>query len=278
MAVSGQAGAVTMNATRGLYSVVQYVPDGGRAEAANAGVVLYVPSRRWLEVRISPSLERVRQFFRPGRQEIRRIELALEAFKHRMELARSEFESEGDLVQFAAARADAVRLTAPRVVMVQEVLSDLETLYGELVGDRDRAIATAAAFPSLPPRLAEALGRLEAQQKVWRPGRITLPTINRSFEVPIAYANGRVNYVRPESLAPGGKLDDRMAKLGFNGQLIYRHPIDNHEGQLVVLSADPEADATTEQRFDRTLSEFNVRFVPNAQVDDFAAEVERTAH
>lgn len=267
-----------MSTTRGLYSVVQYVPDGGRAEAANAGVVLYVPSQRWIEVRVSPSLERVRRFFRPGRQELRRIELALEAFRHRMELARSEFESEGDLAQFAAARADAVRLTPPRVVMVREPLGDLEALYAELVGDRDRAIAADATFPSLPPRMAEVFGTLEAQHRVWRPGRITLPTINRSFEVPIAYANGRVNYVRPESLARGGRLDDRMAKLGFNGQLIYRHPIDNHEGQLVVLSADPNADAETEQRFERTLSEFNVRFVPHAQVDAFAAEVERTAH
>lgn len=262
-----------MIATRGLYSVVQYVPDGGRAEAANTGVVLYVPSRRWIETRVSPSLERVRQFFRPGRQELRRIELALQAFKNRMDLIRSEFESEGDLAQFAAARADAIRLTTPRVVMVEDPLNDLDALYSELVGDRDQAFATATQFPSLPPRIAEVFGTLEAQHKVWRPGRIMLPTINRTFDVPIAYANGRVNYVRPESLARGGKLDDRMAKLGFNGQLIYRHPIDNQEGQLVVLSADPEADPATEQRFNRTLTEFNVRFVPHAQVDEFAAEV-----
>lgn len=264
--------------TRAFYSVVQYVPDGSRAEAANTGVLLFLPSRRWIEVRVSPSLERVRQFFRPGKQELRRIELALEAFKHRIELARAEFESESDLAQFAAARADAVRLTAPRVVMVREPTSDLEALYAELVGDRDRALAAAAHLPSLPPRVAEAFGRLEAQQKVWRPGRIVLPTINRSFDVPIAYENGRVSYVRPESLAPGGKLDDRMARLGFNGQLIYRHPINDREGQLVVLSVDPQADPATEERFNRTLEEFSVRFVPHAQADAFAEEVEQSAH
>lgn len=266
-----------MPPTRALYSVVQYVPDDSRAEAANVGVVLYVPSRRWLEVRVSPSLERVRQFFHPGRQELRRIELALEGFKHRMEIARGEFTEESDLTQFAAARADAVRLSVPRLVMVEEPPSELEALYTELVGDRERALAAAMHAQMLPPRVAEVFGRLEAQRKVWRPGKITLPTVGRPFEVPIAFQNGRVNYVRPESLAAGGKLDDRMARLGFNGQLIYRHPIDDKQGQLVVLSADPEADPAAEQRFGQALAEFSVTFVPNAQADAFAEEVERTA-
>lgn len=269
---------VAMPPTRALYSVVQYVPDDSRGEAANVGVVLFVPARRWLEARVSPSLERVRQFFHPGRQEIRRVELALEAFKHRMEIARNDFTEEADLTQFAAARADTVRLSIPRLVMVEEPPSELEALYTELVGDRERAFAAAMHAQMLPPSVAEVFGRLEAQQKVWRPGSIRLPTIGKSFDVPIAFDNGRRNYVRPESLAPGGKLDDRMARLGFNGQLIYRHPIDDKPGQLVVLSADADADPETEGRFERTLKEFQVRFVPHAQADKFAAEVENTAH
>jgi hypothetical protein len=195
-----------------------------------------------------------------------------------MELARGEFQNENDLAQFAAARADSVRLTVPRVVMVQEPLSDLDALYRELVGDRDRAIADAAAHVRpLPPHVAEVFGRLEAQRKIWRPGHITLPTTKTSFDVPIAFQNGRVNYVRPESLA-GKRLDDRLKNLGFNGQIIYKHQVDNKDGQLVVLSTDPEADKATEQKFDRALQDFNVRFVPYAQADAFADDVERTAH
>ena len=263
--------------TRGVYSVIQYVPDGGRAESANAGVILYVPSQKWLEVRVSPTLERIRQFFRPGRQKLRQIELAIEAFKYRMEIARVAFETEADMAAFAAARADAVRLTPPRLIMVQEPVSDLESLYVELVGDHGLSLAS-VAVPSLPASIAEVFGRLEAQRKLWRPGKINLPTVNRNFDVPIAYCNGRVNYVRPESLASGGKLDDRMAKLGFNGQLIYRHPVNDQDSQLVVLSVDPAATADTEKRYAAALSEFNVRFVANAEAGAFASEVERTAH
>ncbi|MCZ7645977.1 MAG: DUF3037 domain-containing protein [Planctomycetota bacterium] len=263
---------------RGFYSVVQYIPDGGRAEAANVGVVLYVPSSRSVEIRVTPNLARVRQFFRPDKQELRRIEIELESLKHRMELARGEFESEEALAQFAAARADAVRLTKPRLVMVQEAYGELAELYAELVGDLELGRVTyPAQAPSLPRKLAETFGRLEAQHKVWRPGRIKLPMVKRPFDVPIAYENGRVNYVRPESL-DGGKLDDRMAKLGFHGQLIFNHPIEDKEGQLVVLSVASHADSSMEDRFDRALKEFNVRFIRFAETDDFAAEVERTAH
>ena len=269
-----------MAAERAFYSVIQYVPDAARGEAANVGVVLYVPRRRWLEVRVSPSLERIRQFFRPGRQELRRIESAMESLQHRLELACEDFTDETDLAQFAAARADAAHLTAPRLAMVEDAAGDLESLYMELVGDAERAAALVAETQaqSLPVPVAQAFGRLEAQGKIWRPGRITLPTINRPFDVPIAYQNGRVNYVRPESLAPGGRLDALMAKLGFNGQLIYQHPIDDQEGRLVVLSADVKADRETERRYGTTLTEFNVRFVPNAEAQAFADEVERTAH
>jgi hypothetical protein len=264
--------------TRAFYSVVQYVPDGGRAEAANAGVVLFIPEQRSIHVRTSPTLARIKQFFRPGRPELARIKQALEALSHRLELAEQEFASERDLAQFVAARADAVRLTAPRLVMIQDPVSDLDGLYEELVDDGQQATGTSARTPSLPPRVAEVFGRLEAEHKVWRPGRIVLPTINRPFDVPIAYENGCVNYVRPESLARGGKLADRLAKLGFHGQLIHRHPIDNKCGQLVVLSVDQNADPRTEDRFRRTLEEFDVRFVPHAEADAFAEEVERTAH
>jgi hypothetical protein len=129
----------------------------------------------------------------------------------------------------------------------------------------------------LPDGVAEMFGRLEAQKKVWRPGRIRLPTINKDFEVPIAYMNGRVNYVRPESLATG-KLDERLAKLSFNGQLIYKHPIDDKDSALVVLSSDPHASTQTEERFAKTLDEFHVRFVPYQKAEAFAQEVEATAH
>jgi hypothetical protein len=267
-----------MSTTRAFYCVVQFVPDPGRAEAANAGVVLFVPSLQWLEIRVSPTLERVRQFFRPDRHELTRIQMALESLKHRMELARGEFASEEELAQFVAARADAMRLTAPRLVKVREPYSDLHALYEKLVGDFERTRVAPSPLSLLPRQVAETFGRLEGLGKLWRPLAIQVPTLKRQFDVAAAYENGRTNYVRLESLTPGKRLGSRMQSLGFHGRLIYQHPIDGKESQLVVMSASPEADPADEARFASTLRDFDVRFVPHRQAEEFAQEVERTAH
>ena len=54
-----------MTAIRGYYSLIQYCPDRSRLEAANVGVVLFVPDRSFFKARISPNNEHVRRFFRP---------------------------------------------------------------------------------------------------------------------------------------------------------------------------------------------------------------------
>jgi len=162
--------------------------------------------------------------------------------------------------------------------MVAEPQEDLISLYEELVGDRDLSVIGTEVHATLPASVAEVFGRLEAQKKAWRPGRIILPHVNRPFDVAIAFQNGRLNYVRPESLAPGVRLDDRMTKLGFNGQLVFKHPVEGHDAQLVVLLSDPEATPETERRFAETLREFCVRFSPHDSAGQFATEAEQMSH
>ena len=79
-----------MNDTRSFYSVVQYVPDAGRAEAANIGVVLCVPALNRIELRASPTLERVRKFFSPGKPQLHRINEAVKSLESRFDLQKKE--------------------------------------------------------------------------------------------------------------------------------------------------------------------------------------------
>lgn len=267
-----------MPPTRAFYSVLQYMPDGGRAEAANVGVALFVPGESWLEVRTSPTLERVDRFFKPKAHDRQRIERAVSGLTYRLGLARSEFRSEADFAKFIAARADAVRLTPPRLVMVEDRTRDLSDLYDKLVGDREQLTVARSPTESLPPRVAEVVQRLEATHRVWRPREVSVPTVKRPLKVTFAYANGRVNYVRSESLAPSGRLTGRMHLLGFNGRLIHEHPVDGKSSALVVLSSNPQADPATEKAFHDALQDFDVRVVPFRETEAFATEVEETAH
>lgn len=267
-----------MSSTRSFYSIIQYVPNSGRAEAANVGVVLFVPAKRQVEVRTSPTLERIRKFFAPGRPQLQRIHVAIEALKNRLFLGKEEFADESAFSQFVAARADVVRLTAPRLAMISSPLHDLNELYSELVGDMDSAHKLIDALEVLPSKVAEVLGRLEAEHRVWRPGKIDVPKSRRKLDVDFAYQNGALNYVRTEALGGHTRIDSRLEKLGFNGQLIYEHAPQGQKQQLVVLSSDPHTSKEVEDRFEATLSDFHVRFVPYQKADDFAKEIEQTAH
>jgi hypothetical protein len=267
-----------MSRIRSFYSIIQYVPDPGRAEAANVGVVLFVPGERRIEVRESRTLERVRKFFAPGRMKLQRIQIAIEALKNRLILGKDEFSDEAAFAQFVAARADVVRLTAPRLAMIGDPHVGLSSLYDELVGDAETGKELAAPLESLPARIADILGRLAAEGRVWRPGVIEVPRSGGRFEVSFAYQNGALNYVKAEALAGHTKLQSRLTKLAFNGQLIHEHPLEGQQRRLVVLSSDPSVRPETEARFESTLSDFNVRFIPYRSADEFASEIERTAH
>jgi len=126
-----------MSRKRALYSMVQYVPDGVRAECANAGVAIFLPESGVVVVRTSPNLTRIKKFFSPKKPDLRRIELALKACKHRLDVSQGEFSTEEEFCQFVASRADVVRLTPPRLVVLTDLNQKLDELYFELVGDMD---------------------------------------------------------------------------------------------------------------------------------------------
>lgn len=267
-----------MSRTRALYSVVQYVPHAGRCEAANVGVVIFVPETGRLEVRTTTSLERVQQFFKPKKDERRRIELAVEAFRHRIETSRGEFASVEEFNRFVAARADSVRMTTPRIVILNEGESKLDELYHELVDDGIADHRQARKAPKFPAAVSVIFDRLRASGKMWQPGQIVVPEIGHKLKIPFAYKNGRVNLILPRSLATDENTDSNLQKLGFDGRLIHRHKVNDLDSKLVVVSSNDQAEPTMEKRYREVLSDFDVRFVPFCESENFAREVEREAH
>ena len=269
-----------MTRMRALYCVVQYVPDGGRAEAANVGVALFVPGEGRPRVRMSPTLARVRKFFSPDKKQFRWIELAADALKYRLESAAGgEFASEAEFITFVGARADAVRLTPPRPTVTDDPAAKLDALYAKLVGDeKPYAKGVAPRWSAYLPRVKAVFERLQTERRAWTPGKLRVPVIGTKLDIPLAYKNGRVNYVLPTPLPPAKLLESKVEMIGFRGQLIYQHKVEGEDSKLVVLSAAPAGDREAEARCAQVLADCHVKFVPYAESDAFAAEVEREAH
>ena len=269
---------IEMSRIRAFYSVVQYVPHAGRSEAANVGVVIFVPETGRLEVRTTKSLDRVKQFFKPKKDERRRIELAIEAFRTRIETSQGEFGSAEEFNRFVAARADSVRMTTPRNVILNEGESKLNELYDELVGDGFADRRQARKAPKFPEAVSIIFDRLRASGRIWQPGQIVVPEIGHKLKIPFAYQNGRVNLILPRSLATEENADSNLQKLGFEGRLIHRHKVNDLDSKLVVVSSCEPAESTLERRYQEVLPDFDVRFVPFSESENFAREVEREAH
>lgn len=263
---------------KGFYSVMQYCPDRSRSEAANVGVVLFTEQPRSVAVRLSEHFARVQRFFRPGRDELERVKDAARATAIRLRQSVDELATAEALDGFTRAMGNDIRLTPPKVVVVADLDETLGALFGELV--EDAAAAPERRAVVLPTPINRVFEQLTATSKVWRPGKVRMPWIGRELDVPFAYRNGVVNYIKPAMFAERGKADDKAATLALQGDQLRRHPEETIDGprdrQLVVVSA-VASDPHTEQRIAPLFEAYGVIYVPTAAAEAFAAQVLREA-
>lgn len=271
--------------SRGLYSLVQYCPDRFRAEAVNVGLVLLCLEPHALRVQMITRHDRVRKLFGIGGEELKNLDLATKRLKSRLESANGEIRTEDDLAAFAASRANDLRLTEPRLAKIERIDDDFERLFEELVEERTK-IAPVDESPAgkppevLPARLREVFDRLEQQQRIWNPGTITVPVLNGKFEVPYAYQNGMVNLVKPYRFSANKRAETQAAKLAVNGDLIQKHSIDGEDRRLIVVSPQetPEQEKIISGRVAPLFKEYDLRLIRPADLEEFAREVEKSAH
>lgn len=267
--------------SRGYYSVVQYCPDRFRAEAVNVGLVLLCLEPHAVRVKMIARYDRARKLFGIGGAELKDLQLAVSRLKSRLESANGEIRTDEDLAAFAGSRANDLRLTEPRLAKIERFEEDFERLFFQLVEERaTRMPAQESPAEVLPPRLREVFDRLEEQEKIWKPGTITVPVSNATFEVPYAYRNGAVNLVKPFVFFPNKRAETQAATLAVTGDLIRKHPIDEEDRQLIVVSTKetPEQEKEINDHVAPLFEEYDLRLIRPDEVDAFASEVESSAH
>jgi hypothetical protein len=124
---------------RAFYSVVQYCPDRFRAEAVNVGLVLLRPDPHALRVRMTGNYERVRKLFSIGKPQLKNLKVSTQGMASRIEMSVDELTTAQELAAFAASRANDLRLTEPRLAVVEDFDADFERLYAQLVEQHSTA-------------------------------------------------------------------------------------------------------------------------------------------
>lgn len=266
---------------RAFYSVVQYCPNRFRAEAVNVGLVLLCVDPHGVRVRMTDNHDRVRKLFAIDRSDSTNLKVSTDGFKSRIEKSAEEFRTSDDLAQFAASRANDLRLTEPRLAKVENLDDDFERLFAELVeSSSTRALADASPAAVLPLELGRVFYQLQQARKIWKPGSVIVPVYKRKLEIPYAYRNGVINFVKPHVFPATRRAETQAATLAVNGDLIRKHPFNGERHQLIVVSTQETAEQEREinEHVQPLFNEYGVRLVRPQDADAFASEVERTAH
>lgn len=266
---------------RCFYSVVQYCPDRFRAETVNVGLVLLCPNPHTVRVRMTSKHDRIRKVFGISKPALKDLALSTAGFETRVKKSRADLRTAEDLAAFAASRANDLRLTEPRLARLEDAEQDFERLFGELVEDRSALkLAEESTATILPPVLASVFEILQRQRKIWNPGTIVVPVFGRKLDVPYAYRNGVVNFVKPFMFASDRRAESQAANLAVNGDLIRKHSPQGEEQRLIIVSTNesPEREKEIGEHVQPLFNEYGVRLIRPSQVETFAREVEASAH
>jgi hypothetical protein len=263
----------------GYYSLIQYCPDRTSLETANVGVILFCPGWNFLDVKLTASFSRIADFF--SRHDVDRVSLgaSLESLKLRLLKTKEQFKTKEDLNSFIETRANEIILTPPRAIKVLKPQEDLDNLYQELLGRRERVRQEKQA---ILPALDEIFRRASIQKKAQFNIEVTVPLLGNKIAVPYAYQNGTLNLIRREIISgKEGHAMNQAEKLAIEGDLLRRHPDEKGKERKVIVAMKPANEDPNDpvlRRIAGLLGEYQVRSIFPWELDEFADEVERTAH
>lgn len=143
-----------------------------------------------------------------------------------------------EFADFAARRADAIRLTPPRPMQVEDTAEEvLDTLVQRLVASKaaQRKDAKGKAFRQQLGREFENAGLANLVQ---RDVEVSAPLLPAKFEAPFAFQNGKLNLIAPRDFTGSSekKIFDQVSVLAVQGGVLadYHDPRMGDLGLIVV--------------------------------------------
>lgn len=265
--------------TTGYYSLIQYCPDRMRLEAANIGVLLFCPERKFLQARLASSNRRIDRFFGAEAGDLKQINAMKKILEHRLAAESQKIQDLEGLQHFAELLANEIVITEPRAWLVEEPEVELAHLYEQLVG---RLIKTEPGPEKLLlEKLRVQLETPRIQAVLKRDLVVKVPVFGNELKVPYAYQNGRLNLIEAHEFNQQREQDiirDVLTKAA-QGNLIYKHPDpDAGERQLVVVASFGRAAVKHRHQVETVLRDHHVTFVPDTELADLERQIAETAH
>lgn len=234
-----------MNSVQGYYSVIQYCPDFARLEAANIGVVVFCPELKFLRARTSSNHDRIRRFFGSEDNDWDAIQTLKFSLERRLEVARADIRNLEDFQKLIDTRGNALQLSPLRPLRIVEPERELNELFDQLVGQRQRVMLPDKPTPI--KRLLEATFRRENLGRYLRTKlRVAVPTTDMELEIPYGFQNGTFNLIQPVKFAASRRehIEAQASQHSVRGELLKseHHPEFGRLDLIVVGSFAQEAE------------------------------------
>lgn len=210
-------------ATKGYYSILQYVPDPERAEGVNIGLMLFCPEKDFLKIRTANRHDRVQRFFgkrRDSASNLSRLDAFKTAFEERVELETGRIQTLEDFRAFVNTRANQLRLTDPRPVKVTHPEDELSNLFSLLVDDVGPVrVPTQRAKTAIKRRFDQLLTAHNLKPLVDEKFPVELPQLGKRH-YPYHFQNGTGNVIEPETfeLSTHQEITERACRIMIEGQ------------------------------------------------------------
>jgi len=225
------------------FSLIQYCPEPARRESANVGLVLVCPGMDYLNPRTTTNHDRIRGFFDVRGQELANLREAEEALVARIKRARHSLMSPEGLASFASLQVNRLSMTAPTSIKVENVEHAFERLFSEYVHERR---VKAPSSSNLRPRLSKLFRPFIAQKRAQESVEISVPVLEKPWEVDYKYVNGIVNFVRVQSIG-SLRAETEAVKSIMDWDLLKKHDAVEADAALLVPMATP-VDTEQEKR------------------------------
>jgi len=266
-----------MKPTTGYYSIIQYCPDVARHEVANVGMVLLCPELSFLKTRMAVGARRrIKEMFPRLRQDQERLNSTLLGIAGRLHVDREYFKTVDDLSRFAETRANAMRLTAPLPVRVEDPDAELNRLFERMVGEGEKRKKRSL----IEARLGAAFKRAGVSHLVRKKVTMELPRFHRPMEAPFGYQNSRFNVIQPARFANRSLTGilSLTGRLEIEGDLLFENA-DSPLGplQMVVVAQFGKDQADVADFVQRRLEQSHARLVRLEHLDDLIQEIRTTA-
>jgi hypothetical protein len=223
-----------MSKMRGFYALLQFSPLPERYEFVNIGVLLVVPSERFIGVRYSHGLKRVEKLF--GKQPANYFEVLKAAFEQRIKLEFSNEFSLEHIEQFAKSRANQMRISKLLPVAVDQPQFDLDALFESLVGENE----IIHRQPKVAVELKKKFEKAGIAMFVRKPEPVRLPE-GVTIDAPYSYQNGSLNLIDPVRLsADSADALAQASKRAIEGQWLRNFSKNSSAPKQLIVVADFE--------------------------------------